>query len=68
MISMCLFIDLRIYTVQEVEWPLQGYTTNEQELEKIKPASYSLVKIRLHPTEEEKPKDIVVITNKRQEN
>lgn len=36
-----LFYRLRIYTVQEVKWHLQGYTRSEQKLEKNK-ASYFL--------------------------
>ena len=45
---------------------MQGYTTNEQKLENIKPrTSSSFVKIKLYPTEEEKPKDTVVITKQK---
>lgn len=59
--------------VQEVKGHLQGYTSNEKKKKKtenIKPhTSSSFVMIKLHPTEEEKPKDIVVITKqKRKEN
>lgn len=64
-----LFYRVRIDTVLEVKWHLQGYTTNKQKVEKIKPpTSSSSVKIRLHPAEEEEPKDIAVITNKRKAN
>lgn len=48
---------------------MQGYTTSEQELEKIKPStSSSFGKIKLHPTEEKKPKDIDSSNKKTKEN
>ena len=61
-----LFYRLKIYTVQEVKWHLQGYTRSEQKLEKIKPHTSSFfVKNKLYLTEEEEPKDIAVITKQK---
>lgn len=58
------FYRLRIYLVQKVKWHLQGYTTSEQKLEKIKPhTSLSFVKIKLHPTGE--AKNIAIMTKQK---